>query len=170
MAVSTNPGDVQFSSLLSGAYGSAAIALFFLIVDAIRGDILFTPSFMGQIVLFGTLPADVTSTRLDAVALYSLAHLLAFVCIGTAVTVAYAKTSIIPRNAIAVGVAVLAVLTLGTMSVDRLVFPGIIDGIGRVPLALGNGFASIAMAVLIYQTFEGPILSRKAEAPQRQNA
>ena len=170
MAISTKPGDLQFSSLLSGAYGSAAIALFFLIADAIRGDVLFTPSFMGQIVLFGTLPADVTATRLDAVALYSLAHLFAFVCIGTAVTFVYAKTSIIPRNAIAVSVAVLAVLTVGTMGVDRLIFPGIIDGIGRVPLALGNGFASIVMAVLISHTFEGTILNRKGEAAQRQNA
>ena len=170
MAVSTKPGDVQFASLLSGAYGSAAIALFFLIVDALRGDVLFTPSFMGQIVLFGTSPADVASVRLDAVALYSLVHLVAFIGAGTAVSVLYTKASIIPRNAVAVAAAVLVLLTLGTMGVDRVLFPGIIDGIGRIPLALGNGFASIAMAALIYQTFEGPIWTPQSSTPRRQEA
>lgn len=170
MAVSTKPGDIQFSSLMSGAYGSSAIALFFLIVDALRGDVLFTPSFMGQVVLFGMAPADVTSIRLDAMALYSLVHLAAFIGIGTIVSVAYARFSLIPRNAVAVAVALLALLTIGTMGVDRLLFPGIIDGIGRLPLALGNGFTSITMAVLVYQTFEGPIWTPRANAPQQQEA
>ena len=159
MAVPTKPGDVQFASILSGAYGSAAIALFFLIVDSIQGQALYTPSFMGQVVLFGTAPAEVTSIRLDALALYSLLHLAAFIGIGTAVSVTYARLNVIPRNPFAVMVVLLAALTFGTVAVDRVLFPGIIEGIGSLPLALGNGFTAITMALLVYQTFEGSIWS-----------
>lgn len=165
MAVSTKPGDVPFASLLSGAYGSAAIALFFLVVDTWRAEPLSTPSFMGQVVLFGATPTEVGSVRLDAFALYSLVHLAAFVGIGTAVSIAYARTSLIPRSPFALALVLLAILTLGTMGIDRLLFPGIIDGVGRIPLVLGNGWASIAMTVLVYQTFEGAIrLPRRGRA------
>lgn len=170
MAVSTKPGDIQFSSLMSGAYGSSAIALFFLIVDALRGDILFTPSFMGQVVLFGMAPADVSTVRLDAMALYSLVHLVAFIGVGAAVSIAYARSSLIPRHVVAVAATILAILTVGTMGVDQVLFPGIIDGIGRLPLALGNGFTSITMAVLVYQTFEGPIWTPRAARSRQQEA
>ena len=72
MPISTKPGDIAFASILSGAYASAAIALFFLVADALGGRILYTPSLMGQVVLFDTGPADVTAVRLDAFALFSL--------------------------------------------------------------------------------------------------
>jgi len=170
MSVSTKPGDLQFASLMSGAYGSSAIALFFLVVDAVRGDLLFTPSFMGQVVLFGTAPADITSVRLDAMALYSLVHLLAFIGIGTVASWVYSRSSVLPRNVVALTASILAFLTVGTMAVDWLLFPGIIDGIGRIPLALGNGFTSIAMAVLVYQTFEGPIWSLRPQTSGQQRA
>ena len=95
MPISIKPGDIAFASILSGAYASAAIALFFLVADALGGQILHTPSLMGQVVLFDTAPADVTTVRLDALAIYSVVHLVAFIGIGSLVTRAYSR-SIIP--------------------------------------------------------------------------
>ena len=99
-----------------------------------------------------------------------LVHLVAFIGVGAAVSIAYARSSLIPRHVVAVAVTILAVLTVGTMGVDRVLFPGIIDGIGRLPLALGNGFTSITMAVLVYQTFEGPIWTPRAAGSRQQEA
>ena len=140
MPISTKPGDVAFASILSGAYASAAIALFFLVADALAGQILHTPSLMGQVVLFDTAPADVTTVRLDALAIYSVVHLVAFIGIGSLVTRAYSR-SIIPGSGPGLFVFTLGLLTVGTMAVDWVFYPGIIDAIGRLPLALGNGTA-----------------------------
>ena len=152
MPISTKPGDVAFASILSGAYASAAIALFFLVADALAGQILHTPSLMGQVVLFDTAPADVTTVRLDALAIYSVVHLVAFIGIGSLVTRAYSR-SIIPGSGPGLFVFTLGLLTVGTMAVDWVFYPGIIDAIGRLPLALGNGTASATMTAMIYWTF-----------------
>ena len=152
MPISTKPGDVAFASILSGAYASAAIALFFLVADALGGQILHTPSLMGQVVLFDTAPADVTTVRLDALAIYSVVHLVAFIGIGSLVTRAYSR-SIIPGSGPGLFVFTLGLLTVGTMAVDWVFYPGIIDAIGRLPLALGNGTASATMTAMIYWTF-----------------
>ncbi|HCW79339.1 MAG TPA: hypothetical protein DG084_09490 [Gemmatimonadetes bacterium] len=152
MPISTKPGDVAFASILSGAYASAAIALFFLVADALAGQILHTPSLMGQVVLFDTVPADVTTVRLDALAIYSVVHLVAFIGIGSLVTRAYSR-SIIPGSGPGLFVFTLGLLTVGTMAVDWVFYPGIIDAIGRLPLALGNGTASATMTAMIYWTF-----------------
>ena len=152
MPISIKPGDIAFASILSGAYASAAIALFFLVADALGGQILHTPSLMGQVVLFDTAPADVTTVRLDALAIYSVVHLVAFIGIGSLVTRAYSR-SIIPGSGPGLFVFTLGLLTVGTMAVDWVFYPGIIDAIGRLPLALGNGTASATMTAMIYWTF-----------------
>lgn len=152
MPISTKSGDIAFASILSGAYASAAIALFFLVADALGGRILHTPSLMGQVVLFNTAPANVTTVRLDALAIYSVVHLMTFIGIGSLVTKAYSR-SMIPGSGPGLFVFTLGLLTVGTMAVDRVFYPGIIDAIGRLPLALGNGTASATMTAMIYWTF-----------------
>lgn len=42
-SVATHRTDVVFASLVSGAWGAAAVALVFLAIDAVRGDPFFTP-------------------------------------------------------------------------------------------------------------------------------
>ena len=164
MPISKKPGDIAFASILSGAYASAAIALFFLVADALGGRILYTPSLMGQVVLFDTGPAYVTAVRLDAFALYSVVHLVAFIGIGSLVTQAYSR-SLISGSGPGLFVFTLGLLTAGTMAVDWVFYPGIIDAIGRLPLALGNGTASATMTAMIYWTFSTKDSASPTEPP-----
>jgi hypothetical protein len=149
----SRPGDLPFASLLSGAYGSGAIALFFLLLDSIRGEPFFTPSFMGSVVVMGVPAEEVSTIRLDAMAVYTVVHFLAFVALGTAVSLGYSRVQAMPRNAIALGTVILVALTIGTLGVDRLLIPGIIDGIGALPLVIGNLITSAVMAIVIVRSF-----------------
>jgi len=79
--------------LIAGLLGAAAIAVWFLLVDIVRGRPLLTPSLLGT-VLFGglsglgasggtpgSLPADL-SVSLEMVVLYTWVHCLVFCVVG----------------------------------------------------------------------------------------
>ncbi|MDH3207153.1 MAG: hypothetical protein OEO79_11110 [Gemmatimonadota bacterium] len=148
-ATATTPrNSIAFAALTSGAYASAATALLFLLVDATRGQLLYTPSLLGQVVLLGGDPASVEPLRLDMVALYSLVHLVVFVLIGAAATALYEAWSLL-RVPMVLGAALMAVLTAGAFSLGAVAYPGLVAAIGPVWLVAGNLAAAGTMAWLI---------------------
>jgi hypothetical protein len=81
------PTAVYAEGLLAGITGAATIALWFLLVDAVRGRPLFTPTVLGT-ALFRhgeglgvphTLPVD-----MEMVLTFTWVHVLAFLVIGVA--------------------------------------------------------------------------------------
>lgn len=142
-------GQVAFAALGSGAYASAATALLFLAVDAYRGAALFTPSLMGSVVLLGHPPAEVTEVRLDMVAAYSLVHFAAFTLLGIGVTLASRRVAALRSRAAVLAVAIFALLMVGAVVVDRLVYPGLVTRMGLAPVALANAAAAAVMARFI---------------------
>lgn len=146
------PDTVAFASILSGAYASAAVALLFLGIDALRGDPFFTPSLMGSVVLLGSTPSAELPVRLDMVAYYSLLHVVLFALIGTVFTLAGIRFARFLRNPLAFAASVFATLTLGMAGLDSLFFPGLIGAVGLLPLAAANLGAAAVMSVFIRST------------------
>jgi hypothetical protein len=141
-----------FAALLSGAYGSAAIALWFLAIDTMRGDPFFTPSLVGSVLLFGAQPSVDVPIRLDAVALYSMTHLALFVGLGTVATLAAIRwTTLVRRPELLTGGIVLA-LTVGVLLVGSVILPGLTTAVGIAPMLVGNVGAAIVIAGLIQST------------------
>lgn len=68
-----------------GLVGGTVVAVFFLLLDAIEGVPLRTPSVLGQTILFGEMNPNVTSPEFGAVILYTAFHFIAFALIGTLV-------------------------------------------------------------------------------------
>ena len=64
-----------------GIIGGLAVAVWFLILDIIRGHPLQTPSLLGQVVLFGDSTPE-TSFVFGAFLLYTAFHFLMFALIG----------------------------------------------------------------------------------------
>ena len=62
------------------------MAVWFLALDLLRGRPLFTPSMLGQIVLLGRGSGASEQIQPDAVALYTIFHVVAFVLFGIGVT------------------------------------------------------------------------------------
>ena len=146
---------IAFASILSGAYASAAVALFFLVVDTARGEPLLTPSVMGSVVLLGQAPSADLPIRLDLLAYYSLIHFVIFVLLGTAATLSYVKLAAHRPRPVVLGAGILAVLMAGELVVDSFWMPGLVAALGPLFVGLANLAASIVMAVFIHRTIAG---------------
>ena len=72
----------------SGSFGAGAVALWFLIVDAITRVPMFSPSLAGAVVFQGASPSATQSIDLSLVAGFSIVHFLAFAAFGIATTFA----------------------------------------------------------------------------------
>jgi hypothetical protein len=69
-----------------GVLGAFGVALWFLILDLIAGRPFFTPSVLGQVLLFGRTTPDTASVDTTAVAAYTCLHFGVFVLFGIGVT------------------------------------------------------------------------------------
>lgn len=78
--------DLLREGVITGAIGAAAVALWFLVVDALQGRMLATPSVLGQVILFGISDPVVTPVQTGPIVAYSLLHIGAFIGFGIAVT------------------------------------------------------------------------------------
>ncbi len=68
----------------AGVLGALAVALWFLLLDALHGQPFLTPSLLGQVVLFGRDTPAMAAVP-EAIAAYTGVHFLAFVILGVAV-------------------------------------------------------------------------------------
>lgn len=155
MNTSSNPVAshlIAFSSLLSGALASGAVALLFLLVDGFRGNPTFTPSLLGSVVLLGEAPTAAAGIRLDMVALYSLVHFFAFAAIGTASSLIYLRLEPLRRRPELLGGLIAASLSLGFLTADVLLFPGLGAAIGTGWVIVANVVGGGVMTSLIHST------------------
>ncbi len=68
-----------------GVIGALTVAGWFLLLDLMAGRPFFTPSVLGQVVLFGRDTPDLAPLP-EAIALYSFVHFAAFIALGVLVT------------------------------------------------------------------------------------
>src|SRR5262245_57789037 len=66
----------------AGFLGAAAVALWFLVHDSVRGRPLMTPSVLGQLFLIGNPHPETTSIDFGAMIMYTVVHFLAFLIFG----------------------------------------------------------------------------------------
>jgi uncharacterized membrane protein YphA (DoxX/SURF4 family) len=80
--------------IIAGLIGATAVALWFLVVDVIAGEPLFTPATLGRALLSVLGPATAGETVLGAVIVYTIFHYAAFIAVGliAAVVVQVAET------------------------------------------------------------------------------
>ncbi|MCA1791691.1 MAG: hypothetical protein LC667_18120 [Thioalkalivibrio sp.] len=150
--MSTGKDTIAFASILSGAYASAAVALLFLGIDAMRGDPFFTPSLMGSVALLGSEPSAALPVRIDMVAYYSLMHVVLFSLLGTVFTLACIRYATLAKRPVIFAGVILGALTLGMIGLDLAWFPGLVQAIGPVPLVAANLGAAVVMSVFIART------------------
>jgi hypothetical protein len=77
----------------AGFLGAAAVALWFLVHDSLRGRPLLTPSVLGQLFLLGNPHPITTSIDFGATIMYTVVHFLLFLGFGFALA-ALARASV----------------------------------------------------------------------------
>jgi hypothetical protein len=144
-SASKTRADLIYESFYSGVLGGSVVALFFLVVDAIGGQPLFTPSLMGSVLFSGASAETVSGVRLDMVAWYSLVHFATFAALGTGMTLLVYEVGLHSRHPLLVLVALFAVFEVGFAVAAGLLMPGVMARLGPMTVAAANLLAAGVM-------------------------
>ena len=127
--------------IIAGILGAAVVALFYLIVDLIRGRAFMTPSVLGEAFVLH-IPVSLTTPDTDAVVAYTALHLVAFIAFGLLLTalIRTSEHSVIARDAAIQIMVAFLVFFYGVLSVGAEVVRGMFPFVGvLVANALAGG-------------------------------
>lgn len=136
--------------IVAGIVAATTVALFFLIVDAVSGQMLRTPAFLASLVT-GAGGAD--DVRLSTVALYTVLHFAVFIGVGVLVSRALASLGLRPMLLLG---AVLGVIFFDVVFYGSLLFRGVdvLEAIGWPAFLAGNLLGGLAL--MGYLDWTGP--------------
>ena len=141
--------ELMFDSLYCGVLGGSAIALFFLIGDALHGQPLFTPSLMGSVLFLGAAAEDVVTVSPAAIAYFSIAHIVTFTLLGAGVVWLFHEVELHSRHPLAVLFVLFAIIEVGFFFVASLALPGVIERLGIVRVGVANLVGAATMALYL---------------------
>lgn len=143
-------GDFLYDAFFSGAVSGTFLAVFFLGVDSLARQPLFTPSLIGTALFTDASASAATEIRLDMVAYFSIVHFLAFLAAGAGVAWLYRALGAYTRTPIFLVAFTFAVLTGGFAIVSLTLAPGVVAVIGLPSIATGNLLTSIVMVGFLH--------------------
>ena len=97
--------------------------------------------------------------HLNAVAYYSIAHMVGFMVLGVLITWLAHEAELHSRHPAAVLLVLFAILEAGFLVVASLVLPGVITSVGIVPIGIANLLAAGAIGLFFVWS---PILHKSA--------
>lgn len=147
--LSRSTADLIYESFYSGALGGSLVALFFLLVDSLKGQPFYTPSLMGSVLFAGSDVASVTGVQLDMVAYYSVVHFAVFGIIGAAVCFLVHEVELHARHPAEVLVLLFLVLEGGFFVGTSLAMPGVMAQLGAFRVAVANLLAAVGMGLFL---------------------
>ena len=142
--------DALAAGVFAGAVGASLFALFFLVLDLLRGEALATPALVGAVVLQGASALQWAPVDLGIVGAYSLVHAFLFASFATLASLALVRMRTIPDLPVLALALVLALgLEGGFLVTTGLLAPGLGATIGHGVVLAGNAVAGITMAVIL---------------------
>jgi hypothetical protein len=145
----TDAPEFIYETFYAGAIGGSIVALLFLVVDAARGEPLFTPSLMGSVLFHGVAAADVVGVNMGAAAQYTAVHFASFLCLGAIVAFAVREAELHSRHPMLVMLAVFLVLEGGFALAATTLLPGVIEQVGAGRIGVANALAAFGMGLFI---------------------
>jgi hypothetical protein len=137
--------EIAGDGTIAGLYGASAIAVWFLVVDLMTREVLFTPSLVGHAVLTGVAPDASLPVDLRLAAAYTAIHSFVFIGFGIVYAAVLAQLKRTPDYPL-IAISVFVPLELGFIAGSRLLFPGVAEIIGHGYIVVGNVFAALLMA------------------------
>jgi hypothetical protein len=138
--------DILYDALFSGGLGGSIVALFFLLIDSLEGQPLFTPALMGSVLFGGAQASSFDGAPMNMIAYYTLVHFATFGALGLGISFLMHEVELHTRHPVAVMLGCFAVLELGFVLAAATLLPGVIERIGAAPVAIANLLAAGSMA------------------------
>ena len=135
---------------VAGLIGAGCVALWFLIVDTVSGQPLYTPAMLGSALFWGLRDPATVRVAFPAVIGYTLVHAVAFAVVGVVAATLAALVDRSPPTLFLVFV-LFAVFEVGFYVVVALVAQPLLGGLAWTNVATGNLIAAIAMGTYLYR-------------------
>lgn len=144
--------------IVTGLIGAATVAIWFFVLDLVRGRPLYTPAALGSAFLLGTAQNGDVHVTFGVIAAYTVAHTVAFIAAGIlAVTVA----ELVERTPQLLLLALMFCIVLEALVVGALALGAqwVLGALGMWAVLVGNALAVAAMGWTIWRTH--PVLRRR---------
>ncbi|MDZ7778784.1 MAG: hypothetical protein U5R14_02465 [Gemmatimonadota bacterium] len=142
--------DFLYDTFYSAAIGGSLLAIFFLGVDSLARQPLFTPSLIGTVVFTDASASAAAEIQLNMVAYFTIIHFLAFLATGAGLAWLYRALGAYTRKPVFLVAFTFAVLTGGFAIGGLTLSPGVVAVVGFPWIAVGNLATSIAMVGFIH--------------------
>ena len=135
---------------IAGCIGAGTVAAWFLIVDAVNGQALFTPAMLGSAVFWGAHePANVVIEPARIFG-YTMIHISAFVVVGCIAAALAAEVEYAPSTLFLVIVG-FCFFEVGFYILVALIAKPLLGYLAWWSVAIGNGLAALAMGYYLWR-------------------
>ena len=135
---------------IAGCVGAAAVAVWFLLVDAINGRPFFTPAMLGGAVFWGTYDPAQVLIDFSHVVGYTMIHVSAFVIVGVIAAALAAEVEVAPTTLFFVVVG-FCFFEVGFYILVALLAKPLLGTLAWWNVAIGNGLAAIGMGYYLWR-------------------
>jgi len=150
--------------ILVGAIGATVVAVWFFIIDLIRGEVLFTPGALGSAVLLRVASATQVEISSFTVGGYSIIHFGAFVFVGLAAAALVAQAEKFPAILLA-GFLIFATSIAFFLGMLAVFAEWVLGAIGWLSVGIGTLLATSAMAYYLWRVHPELQTIFKLESP-----
>jgi hypothetical protein len=146
--------------LMVGLIGAVTVAVWFFILDMVRGRPFFTPAALGSTVFLGVRDLDSVQVTVGIILGYSAVHLAAFILLGTLVVVIARRARTTPPLILG---ALLVFVTFQAlfMGVLAIAAEHLLGALAWWGVAIGNLLAAVTMGYYVWE--KDPALKQALE-------
>jgi hypothetical protein len=136
--------------VIVGLLGASAIAVWFLIVDAVAREPFFTPAMLGSALFVGLDDPLAVELAVAPVLAYSMVHVLSFVVVGLLASALACQAERSPST-LFLAVVLFAVFGFGFFTIWTILGPPILGALAWWSVAIGNGIAALGMGYYLWR-------------------
>jgi hypothetical protein len=144
--------------IVTGLWGAAAVAVWFLLLDVVLRRPLYTPAALGSAFLLGASQGGEVTVNVGVIAAYTVAHTAAFIVAGI---ILVAVAELVERTPQFLCLATMFCILLEALVVAALALGAewVLGALGLWSVVVGNVLAVCAMGWYIWRTH--PVLRRR---------
>ena len=137
----TNPHETSnfiFDAFCTAGIAGSVTALFFLLVDVVRGIPFFTTTVVGTLVFEGSEAGTITTVNMGLVPALAMVHFLVFGLLGVAISITVHEVEMRASHPAVVLGAIFILAQLAFVAVAALYLQPVLSRIGLWPVVVGN--------------------------------
>lgn len=135
---------------IAGCIGAATVSIWFLVVDTINGQPLFTPAMLGSAVFWGAHDPAAVVIEPARIFGYTMIHVSAFVVVGCIGAALAAEVEYAPSTLFLV-IVVFCFFEVGFYILVALIAKPLLGYLAWWSVAIGNGLAALGMGYYLWR-------------------